>query len=82
MSGFEVSRMLNAAVASTARSTKLDQGLNEDAPRTASRPHHASPAIGARRFLKIYYATTGNRPFRIKIFRNRSRQGRQSYRRT
>jgi len=81
MSGFEVSRMLNAAV-------QLHRTLDKKLP-TARLNDTLSfltqrtppPAIGARRF-KIYYATqTGNRPFRIKLFCNREESLSESYRR-
>ncbi len=81
MSGYEVDRMLNAAVKlnrqldtklSTAR---LNQTLIQLADRTPP------PAIAGRRF-RIYYATqTGNRPFRIRIFCNREEKLTESYRR-
>jgi GTPase len=81
MSGYEVDRMLNAAVKlnrqldtklSTAR---LNQVLMHLAERTPP------PAIAGRRF-RIYYATqTGNRPFRIRIFCNREEKLTESYRR-
>src|SRR5271170_4570539 len=81
MSGFEVSRMLNAAV-------KLHRTLDKKLPTARLNETLAllagrtpPPAIGARRF-KIYYATqTGNRPFRIKIFCNREERLTESYRR-
>ena len=81
MSGFEVDRMLNAAV-------KLHKTLDKKLPTArlnACLAHLTErtppPAIGARRF-KIFYATqTGNRPFRIKIFCNREEQLSESYRR-
>jgi GTPase len=81
MSGYEVDRMLNAAVRlhrtldkhlPTARLNATLQRLAERTP---------PPAIGARRF-KMYYATqTGNRPFRIRIFCNREEKLTESYRR-
>jgi GTP-binding protein len=81
VSGYEVDRMLNAAV-------KLYRTLDKKLPTarlndTLSRLTERTPppAIGARRF-KIYYATqTGNRPFRIKIFCNREERLSESYRR-
>ncbi len=81
MSGFEVDRMLNAAVKlHRTLDKKLPTArLNETLSRLAERT--PPPAIGARRF-KIYYATqTGNRPFRIKIFCNREERLSESYRR-
>ena len=81
MSGFEVDRMLNAAVKlhrtldKKLPTARLNQTLSHLAERTPP------PAIGARRF-KIYYATqTGNRPFRVKIFCNREERLSESYRR-
>jgi len=81
MSGFEVARMLNAAVQlhrtldKKLPTARLNDTLSHLAQRTPP------PSIGARRF-KIYYATqTGNRPFRIKIFCNREEQLTESYRR-
>jgi GTPase len=81
MTGFEVSRMLNAAVQlhrtldKKLPTARLNDTLTYLAGRTPP------PAIGARRF-KIYYATqTGNRPFRIKIFCNREEALSESYRR-
>jgi GTP-binding protein len=81
MSGFEVDRMLNAAVKlHRTLDKKLPTArLNETLSRLAERT--PPPAIGARRF-KIYYATqTGNRPFRVKIFCNREERLTESYRR-
>jgi GTP-binding protein len=81
VSGFEVDRMLNAAVKlHRTLDKKLPTArLNETLSRLAERT--PPPAIGARRF-KIYYATqTGNRPFRVKIFCNREERLTESYRR-
>jgi GTP-binding protein len=81
MSGFEVDRMLNAAVKlhRTLDKKLPTSRLNETLARLAERT--PPPAIGARRF-KIYYATqTGNRPFRVKIFCNREERLTESYRR-
>ena len=81
MSGFEVDRMLNAAVKlHRTLDKKLPTArLNETLSRLAERT--PPPSIGARRF-RIYYATqTGNRPFRIKIFCNREERLSESYRR-
>ena len=81
MSGYEVDRMMNAAVKlhrtldKKLPTARLNQVLARLAERTPP------PAIGARRF-KIYYATqTGNRPFRIRIFCNREERLTESYRR-
>ena len=81
MSGFEVDRMLNAAVKlhRTLDKKLPTSRLNETLSRLAERT--PPPAVGARRF-KIYYATqTGNRPFRVKIFCNREERLTESYRR-
>ncbi len=81
VSGFEVDRMLNAAVKlHRTLDKKLPTArLNETLARLAERT--PPPSIGARRF-KIYYATqTGNRPFRIKVFCNREERLSESYRR-
>ncbi|HEY1792577.1 MAG TPA: ribosome biogenesis GTPase Der [Opitutaceae bacterium] len=81
VSGYEVDRMLNAAVRlhrtldKKLATSRLNDTLSYLAQRTPP------PAIGARRF-KIYYATqTGNRPFRVKIFCNREERLTESYRR-
>ncbi|MFI5356870.1 MAG: ribosome biogenesis GTPase Der [Opitutales bacterium] len=81
MSGYEVDRMLNAAVKlnreldkklPTAKLNKILTWLTERTP---------PPSIGGKRF-RIYYATqTGNRPFRIRIFCNREDRLSESYRR-
>jgi GTP-binding protein len=81
MSGYEVDRMLNAAVQlnrlldKKLPTAKLNQELGRLTERTPP------PATGNRRF-RIYYATqTGNRPFRIKVFCNREEKLTESYRR-
>ncbi len=81
MSGYEVDRMLNAAVKlnrtldqkiPTARLNKTIAYLTERTP---------PPAVGGLRF-RVYYATqTGNRPFRIKLFCNREEKLTEQYRR-
>jgi GTPase len=80
-SGYEVDRMLNAAVQLNRTldkklpTAKLNQVLTHLADR------NPAPSIGGRRF-RIYYATqTGNRPFRIKVFCNREEKLTESYRR-
>ncbi|OAM87972.1 ribosome biogenesis GTPase Der [Termitidicoccus mucosus] len=81
LSGYEVDRMLNAAV-------KLHRLVDKKIPTArlnqciaALAERHPPPAVGGRRF-RIYYATqTGNRPFRIKIFCNREEKLTESYRR-
>jgi GTPase len=81
MSGYEVDRMLNAAVKLNRQldtklpTAQLNQVLTHLAERTPP------PAIGGKRF-RVYYATqTGNRPFRIRIFCNREENLSESYRR-
>lgn len=81
MSGYEVDRMLNAAV-------RLHRELDRKLPTAKLNDvlgylaeRNPPPAIGGRRF-RIYYATqTGNRPFRIKLFCNREEKLTESYRR-
>ena len=82
MSGYEVDRMLNAAVKlnrmldaklGTARLNKTIAFLSE---------RSGPAAVGGKRF-RIYYATqTGNRPFRIKLFCNREEKLTEQYRRS
>ena len=80
MSGYEVDRMLNAAVQLTAPWTRSCHRQAQPAL-TFLTERTPPPAIGARRF-RIYYATqTGNRPFRIKIFCNREEKLTEQYRR-
>jgi GTPase len=81
VSGYEVDRMMNAAVKlhrtldKKLPTARLNQVLARLAERTPP------PSVGSRRF-KIYYATqTGNRPFRIRIFCNREERLTESYRR-
>lgn len=81
MSGYEIDRMLNAAV-------KLNRTLDKKLPTAKLNQRLAflaernpPPAIGGRRF-RIYYATqTGNRPFRFRLFCNREEKLTESYRR-
>jgi GTP-binding protein len=81
MSGFEVDRMLNAAV-------KLNRTLDKKIPTAKLNDilgflaeRNPPPAIGGKRF-RIYYATqTGTRPFRIKLFCNREEKLSEQYRR-
>ena len=80
-SGYEVDRMLNAAV-------KIDRMLDKKIPTgrlnrllTELADRTPAPAIGGKRF-RIYYATqTGVRPFRFKIFCNREEKLTEQYRR-
>ncbi|MBL9188774.1 MAG: ribosome biogenesis GTPase Der [Opitutaceae bacterium] len=81
LSGYEIDRMLNAAVKihrtldkrlSTARLNQVLGYLSDRNP---------PAAIGGKRF-RIYYAThTGTRPFRLKLFCNREEKLAESYRR-
>ena len=81
LSGYEIDRMLNAAVKlhrqldTKMPTAKLNQTLIRLAERTPP------PAAGGKRF-RIYYAVqTGNRPFRIRLFCNQERRLTESYRR-
>ena len=81
MSGYEVDRMLNAAVQlNRTLEKKLPTGkLNAILGELAERM--PAPAIGGKRF-RVYYATqTGVRPFRIKLFCNREDKLSEQYRR-
>jgi GTP-binding protein len=81
MSGYEVDRMLNAAVKiNRTLDKKLPTGkLNQLLADLAER--NPPPAVGGRRF-RVYYATqTGNRPFRVRMFCNREEKLTESYRR-
>ena len=81
MSGYEIDRMLNAAV-------KLNRTLDKKLPTAKLNQvlgylaeRNPPAAIGGKRF-RIYYAThTGTRPFRIKIFCNREEKLTEQYRR-
>ena len=80
-SGYEVDRMMNAAVKLHRTMDKRlpTARLNEVLARLADRT--PPPAVGARRF-RIYYATqTGNRPFQVRIFCNREEGLTEAYRR-
>jgi GTP-binding protein len=81
MSGYEVDRMLNAAVQlnraldkriPTAKLNALIGDLAERVP---------APAIGGKRFRVYYALQTGVRPFRIKLFCNREDKLSEQYRR-
>jgi len=81
VSGYEVSRMLNATVKLfRTLETKLPTGrLNNLLGKLMERT--PPPAVGGKRF-RIYYATqSGYRPFRIKIFCNNEKKLSESYRR-
>ncbi|HUR57426.1 MAG TPA: ribosome biogenesis GTPase Der [Opitutaceae bacterium] len=81
LKGYEIDRMLNAAV-------KLNRTL--DRPMATARlnqvlghlaERNPPPAIAGKRF-RIYYAVqTGTRPFRIKLFCNREEKLTEQYRR-
>jgi GTPase len=81
VSGYEVDRMLNAAV-------KLNRTLDKKLPTAKLNQvlgflaeRNPPPAVAGRRF-RIYYATqTGNRPFRIRLFCNREEKLTEQYRR-
>lgn len=81
LSGYEVDRMLNAAVKLNRQldaklpTAKLNQVLQYLTERTPP------PAVGGRRFRAYYATQTGNRPFRIKIFCNREEKLTEQYRR-
>jgi GTPase len=81
VSGYEIDRMLNAAVKlnrtldKKLSTAKLNQILGYLAER------NPPAAIGGKRF-RVYYATqTGNRPFRFKLFCNREEKLTEQYRR-
>jgi GTP-binding protein len=81
MSGYEIDRMLNAAVKlNRTLDKKLPTGkLNQVLGYLAERNPPA--AIGGTRF-RIYYATqTSTRPFRFKLFCNREEKLTEQYRR-
>ena len=81
LSGYEIDRMLNAAVKLHRQlDAKLPTGrLNQTLIRLAERT--PPPAAAGKRF-RIYYAVqTGTRPFRIRLFCNQERHLRESYRR-
>ncbi|PTX94227.1 ribosome biogenesis GTPase Der [Opitutus sp. ER46] len=81
MNGYEVDRMLNAAV-------KLNRVLDKKLPTAKLNQQLAfltertpPPSVGSQRF-RVYYGTqTGNRPFRIRLFCNREEKLTESYRR-
>jgi GTP-binding protein len=81
LSGYEVDRMLNAAVKLHRQlDTKLPTAkLNQTLTRLADRT--PPPSVRGKRF-RIYYCTqTGNRPFRIRLFCNQEQRLTESYRR-
>jgi len=81
VSGYEIARMLNAAV-------KLNRTLDQKLPTAKLNQvlgylaeRNPPPAVGGRRF-RVYYATqTGHRPFRIRLFCNREEKLTEQYRR-
>ena len=81
MTGYEVDRMLNAAVKlnraldtkiATAKLNKVIGFLTERTP---------PPAVGGKRFRVYYVTQTGTRPFRMKLFCNREEKLTEQYRR-
>ncbi len=81
MSGYEIDRMLNAAV-------KLHRSLDKKLPTARLNDTLAAlsertppPSIGSKRFRMYYAVQTGNRPYRIKLFCNREEQLTEAYRR-
>ena len=81
MSGYEIDRMLNAAVKLHRRleaklpTAKLNQILSFLTERTPP------PSIGGKRFRAYYAVQTGHRPFRIRIYCNREEKLTEQYRR-
>jgi ribosome-associated GTPase EngA len=81
MSGYEVDRMLNAAVQLNRTlekkipTSKLNALIGELAERVPA------PAVGGKRFRVYYAVQTGVRPFRIKLFCNREDKLSEQYRR-
>ncbi|MBI5691489.1 MAG: ribosome biogenesis GTPase Der [Verrucomicrobia bacterium] len=81
LNGYEVDRMLNAAV-------KLNRTLDKKIPTARLNQllgylaERNPPAAVAGRRFRIYYATqTGTRPFRIRLFCNREEKLTEQYRR-
>jgi GTP-binding protein len=81
MSGYEVDRMLNAAVKLHRQlDTKLPTGrLNQTLTFLAERT--PPPSVAGKRFRIYYCVQTGNRPFRIRLYCNQERRLKESYRR-
>ena len=81
MSGYEVDRMLNAAVKLHRQlDTKLPTGrLNQTLTHLAERT--PPPSVAGKRFRIYYCVQTGNRPFRIRLYCNQEQRLRESYRR-
>lgn len=81
VSGYEVDRMLNAAVQLNRAlekkipTAKLNAVIGDLAERVPA------PAIGGKRFRVYYALQTGVRPFRIKLFCNREDKLSEQYRR-
>lgn len=81
LSGYEVDRMLNAAV-------KLVRSLDKKLPTARLNQTLAElservppPSVGSKRFRMYYAVQTGNRPYRIKLFCNRDESLTENYRR-
>jgi GTP-binding protein len=81
VSGYEIDRMLNAAVKlNRTLDKKLATGkLNQVLGHLSERNPPA--AIAGRRFRAYYATQTGNRPFRIRLFCNREEKLSEQYRR-
>lgn len=81
MSGYEIDRMLNAAVKlHRSLDKKLPTArLNETVGLLAERV--PPPSIANKRFRVYYAVQTGNRPYRIRLFCNREEKLTESYRR-
>jgi GTP-binding protein len=81
LSGYEIDRMLNAAVKlhRTLDKRLPTARLNDTLARLADRV--PPPAIAGKRFHVYYSVQTGNRPFRIRMFCNREEKLTESYRR-
>ena len=81
MNGYEVDRMLNAAVQlNRTLDRKLPTAkLNETLAYLAERT--PPPAVSGRRFRVYYAVQTGTRPFRVKMFCNREEKLTEQYRR-
>jgi GTP-binding protein len=81
LSGYEIDRMLNAAVKLNRQldtklpTAKLNQVIGYLTERTPP------PAVGGKRFRVYYAVQTGTRPFRIKLFCNREEKLTEQYRR-
>ncbi len=81
MSGYEVDRMLNAAVHLNRTLEKKIPTAKLNALITDLADRVPAPAIGGKRFRVYYAVQTGVRPFRIKLFCNREDKLSEQYRR-